>query len=291
MAGHAGKWGGAVNVKFNLAAPATNGEEIGSIAKTKNNNNNVPAIVSKIQVFDVYIVGQNPKHLAQPFIHQHQLNILSPNGITTQVQANFDDSALINAMSVTKFNDIKHRLGHYKPSSRRLCMANGAITGAIAVWEGEMEIEGVKTFSSFEVFDSRDSWELLFGKPLLTAFNAIHKYKDDTVTIEHGGIKVVLENQVNNKRETGEMNQSSKDKEQESPAGNNGAHPLKEVATNSQINKTHAIDVIQTGNPGPKDNKMAAIYMTTDEIGDNLDTSALAKLEVEALKDSTNIFM
>ena len=49
---------------------------------------------------------------------------------------------------------------------------------AKAVWEGEMEIKGVRTHSSFEVFDSGDNWEFLFGKPLLAAFNAIHNYKN-----------------------------------------------------------------------------------------------------------------
>ena len=82
-----------------------------------------------------------------------QLNHLSNNstyylrtdGEVIQVRANFDDGALINAMSATKFNEVEQHLGHYKPSSRWLRMANGAIVRAIAVWEGEMEIGGVKT--------------------------------------------------------------------------------------------------------------------------------------------------
>lgn len=72
-------------------------------------------------------------------------------------------------------------------------MANGVIVRANAFWEGEIEIKGVRTHSSFEVFDSGDSWEFLFGKPLLTVFNAVHDYKNDTVTVENKGATATLE--------------------------------------------------------------------------------------------------
>ena len=192
MAGQSGKRGRAVNIEPSLAAPEANGEEIGGIVET--DSTITPAIAPEIQICDVYTVGYNPKRAAQPFIQQ--LNILPANGKVIRVQANFDDGALINAMSTTKFNEVERYLGRYKPSSRWLRMANGAIVRAIAAWEGEMEIGGVKTQGSFEVFDSGDSWEFLFGKPLLAAFNAIHEYKTDTVTVESRGSKAVLKNQV-----------------------------------------------------------------------------------------------
>ena len=114
MAGHPGKRGGAVNVEASLTAPMTNDDEKGSIDEI--DNIVTPAVLeSEIQIFDAYAVGYNPKHIVQPFVHR--LNILSPNGNVIRVQANFDDGALINAMSATKFNEIKHKLGHYRPSS------------------------------------------------------------------------------------------------------------------------------------------------------------------------------
>jgi hypothetical protein len=77
-----------------------------------------------------------------------------PDERTIAVKANFDDGALVDAMSTTKFNQIKHQLGHYGPSSRCLRMADGNLVPEIATWHCEMEIEGVRTRGSFEVFDS-----------------------------------------------------------------------------------------------------------------------------------------
>ena len=151
MAEHTGKRGRAVDVEACSMAPAISGEETPHTEEA--NNVITPTVESEIQIFDMYIVGHNPKHTAQPFIHQ--LNICPPNGEVIPVRASFDDGTLINAMSTTKFNNIKHRLGHYKPSTRLLRMANGIVVGATAVWEGVMEVEGVKTHASFEVFEKR----------------------------------------------------------------------------------------------------------------------------------------
>jgi hypothetical protein len=244
-----------------LTAPVANGEEIGSIVET--DNMITPAVEPEIQIFDVYAVGHNPKHTAQPFIHQ--LNILPANGKVICVQANFDDGALINAMSATKFNDIKHHLGRYKPSSRWLRMANGVIVAAIAAWEGEMEIGGVKTHGSFEVFDSGDSWEFLFGKPLLTAFNATHKYKADTVTVESRGITAVLENQINGTNITNKEHQHSKKKGR------------------SDLSKSEDATL-----PEHMSRKTTSVYATTEESGD--DTSTITEIELDAIKENNNVF-
>ena len=137
----------------------------------------------EIQIFDLYTVGHDNKKLTQPFVHQ--LGIDTGIGGTIQVWANVDDGALANAMSIAKFNTIKHRLGYYKPSPRWLRMADGSIVKPKAVWEGKMEIGGVQVVGSFEVFDSGGNWEFLLGKPLLTALHAVHEYSGDTVTIEN----------------------------------------------------------------------------------------------------------
>ena len=50
----------------------------------------------------------------------------------------------------------------------------------------------------FEVFSSHGAWALLFRKPLLEAFNAVHNYSPDVVCIPKDAGKeewVVLENQ------------------------------------------------------------------------------------------------
>lgn len=280
MAGRPGKRGGAVNIEANLTAPAAKSEEIGSVVQT--NNTIVPAIEPEIQIYDVYTVGYNPKHAAQPFIHQ--LSILPINGKAIHVQANFDDGALINAMSATKFNNIKHDLGSYKPSSRWLRMANGAIVGAIAVWEGELEIGGIKAQGSFEVFDSGDSWEFLFGKPLLAAFNSIHEYKTDTVTVESRGITAILKNQINNMKSNDETH--VEEGEQSHPSDNEEAPQPKEVSMAVRMNKEHMADFVHTGNT--KDSETTQVYVTTGELNNN--TSELTEIELDALKNDDNVF-
>jgi transposase InsO family protein len=62
-------------------------------------------------------------------------------------------------------------------------MANGTIIPSHAVWAGTMEIAGISRQVELEIFNSQGGWDLLFGKPLLHTFNAIHDYRDDTVTI------------------------------------------------------------------------------------------------------------
>ncbi|KAK7451762.1 hypothetical protein VKT23_012441 [Stygiomarasmius scandens] len=47
-------------------------------------------------------------------------------------------------------------------------------------------MKGLEVEGSFEVFDSKGSWQLLFGKPLLQRFQAIHEYKNDTIHISMG---------------------------------------------------------------------------------------------------------
>ena len=178
-----------------LTAPVENGEN-----KDSNNESTAPNVSvtdPEIHIVNLYTVGQTPEHATQPFVHQ--LSIRTENGEVLHVQANFDDGALANAMSTAKFNSIKQHLGHYKSSQRWLRMADGSLVKPLAVWEGELEIEGVRVHGSFEVFESGSNWDFLLGKPLLTAFHTIHEYTRDTVTIENNGLKAVLKNQANAK--------------------------------------------------------------------------------------------
>ncbi|KAF9023073.1 hypothetical protein BDZ89DRAFT_896461, partial [Hymenopellis radicata] len=46
----------------------------------------------------------------------------------------------------------------------------------------------------FEIFAGGGSWEVLFGKPLLREFRAVHEYSTDTVAMTVGEMKVVLPN-------------------------------------------------------------------------------------------------
>jgi len=75
-------------------------------------------------------------------------------------------------------------------------MADGSIVKSLGTWEGEIEVEGVRVYGSFEIFDSRGNWDFLFGKRLLTAFKAVHDYGEDKVTVQGTGGLTVLQNQI-----------------------------------------------------------------------------------------------
>jgi hypothetical protein len=61
-------------------------------------------------------------------------------------------------------------------------------------WSGCVTLGGQTAKAAFEIFPSGGGWSLLFRKPLLQAFKAIHDYKDDTLRIPHNDNWTVLTN-------------------------------------------------------------------------------------------------
>ena len=60
-------------------------------------------------------------------------------------------------------------------------MANGQLVPSIGVWKGMVTVKGISHESMFEIFNSNGPWAMLFGKPLLRTFNAIHDYMENTI--------------------------------------------------------------------------------------------------------------
>ena len=73
--------------------------------------------------------------------------------------------------------------------------ANGVIVQSEARWSGKIEVNGISTDVTFEVFDSRGKWEFLFGKTLLEAFKAVHNYESDEITLSGIGGNTTIQNQ------------------------------------------------------------------------------------------------
>ena len=86
-----------------MTAQVENGEEETNNF-TKNTTFDVSTIEPKIQIFNLYATGHKSKQSTRPFIHQ--LDIDSGIGGAIKVWATFDDGALTNALSTTKFNTI-----------------------------------------------------------------------------------------------------------------------------------------------------------------------------------------
>jgi hypothetical protein len=93
---------------------------------------------------------------------------------------------------------IRHRLGLWQPSKRTLRMANGTRVASEAKWTGTIELEGVQTTGTFEVFDSAGGWSFLLGKPLLKSFRAHHDYERDEIQVSNAKKSAVLTNQIGN---------------------------------------------------------------------------------------------
>jgi hypothetical protein len=144
---------------------------------------------------NLYTVGGDAE-TAQPFVHEVQL--LGPNGEVVRVRATINDGAMICTMSKTIFKQVRHRLGSWQPSKQTLHMANGTQVALEAKWMETIELEGIQTTGTFEVFDSTGGWSFLLGKPLLKSFQAHHDYERDEIQVSNAKKSTVLTNQIGN---------------------------------------------------------------------------------------------
>jgi len=151
-------------------------------------------------VIDLYSVGHESVTrkmcdggIEIPF--KQGIRLHGPKGEVVRMEALFDGGAMVAAMCSTVFEMVKHRLGDWGPSVKRLRMANGTIVPSQATWRGIIDLGGVEAKGEFEVFDSGGSWAFLFGKPLLRVFKARHNFEEDTVTItDANDMSTTLEN-------------------------------------------------------------------------------------------------
>ena len=147
-----------------------------------------------METVNLYSVGNDGSIPEKPFLHQVLFN--GPNGEIVRVRGLFDDGAMVGVMDLNVFSKVKGRLGCVTPSKRRLRMANGVIIPSLAHWRGWITLGTIKAEGEFEVFDSGGEWAFLFSKPLLRAFNAIHDYAQDKITVSGLGGTCTLYNQA-----------------------------------------------------------------------------------------------
>ena len=147
-------------------------------------------------VFDLYEVGGlREGEMSLPFVYRVELS--GPKGEVVRFRSVFDDGALVNAIDETMYLTLKGRLTALLPSKKILRMADGRRVPSIGLWKGRVTVEGVHREGTFEVFNSNGAWAMLFGKPLLKAFNAVHDYTEDFIRIprKEGTDWAVLTNQ------------------------------------------------------------------------------------------------
>ena len=150
-------------------------------------------------VFDLYeIGGLREGEICAPFVHG--IELAGPKGEIVRFRSVFGDGALVNAIDKTMYQTLKGRLLASTPSNKILCMVDGRQVLSIGLWKGRVSVKGIHWEGTFEVFNSNGAWAMLFGKPLLKTFNAVHEYTEDTIRIPQTGGKewTVLVNQFAN---------------------------------------------------------------------------------------------
>ncbi|KAK7451694.1 hypothetical protein VKT23_012373 [Stygiomarasmius scandens] len=135
-------------------------------------------------IIDVHTVQSVLSRTSTPFSTAVQL--VDSSKRTAYVTALVDDGAMVAAIDVGIYRDLEGKIGGWGPPRRRMRMADGRVVPAIASWSGSVRLKGIEVEGSFEVFDSGGSWSLLFGKPLLEKFKAVHEYEGDTIHITNG---------------------------------------------------------------------------------------------------------
>ncbi|KIM57133.1 hypothetical protein SCLCIDRAFT_51507, partial [Scleroderma citrinum Foug A] len=102
--------------------------------------------------------------------------------------ATVDNGAMINTVNTDMYNRVARRLTVLQPSHRTLRMADGSLVPSSGIWKGVFKWGPAQVETTFEVFPSRASWQMLIGKPLLEQVRAVQDYSTDTIQLpSHSG--------------------------------------------------------------------------------------------------------
>jgi hypothetical protein len=165
---------------------AQEGPSVGTTDNAVVHSSNVTSESSNHHCVDIYTMEEeNLETRTLPFIHPVELK--GEKGIPSSVDGLFDGGAMINSICNTVFPVLQSTLGALTPSMKTLRMADGTRVPSQGCWSGDVSLGGRTVKGSFEVFPSGSGWSLLFGKPLLEKFKAVHDYETDTLKIPLNG--------------------------------------------------------------------------------------------------------
>jgi hypothetical protein len=210
-----------------------NGPSLSAMDNVIAENYHVASNVSNNNCVDLCVVGgislENPVHL---FVHL--VGLKGEAGGVIKVDGLFDEGAMVNSICKDKFSSMKGALGKLTASEKALRMADSTIVPSHRQWSGGVTLGGRTAKAAFKIFPSGGGWSLLFGKPLLRAFQAIHDYNDDTLRIPHNGDWTIF----TNKYETG-VEASTLKGDVESPSRQ---VLMSVLASLEQVNKQNLLD-------------------------------------------------
>ena len=201
----------------------------------------VYSVVRNNNISNLYSVGSQRTEkrggTSIPFVYTVELS--GPKGEIVRFRSVFDDGALANAIDERMYLVSKNRLSALEPSSRILKMADGRLVPSLGVWKGRVTVKGVSRLGAFQVLNSNGAWALLFGKPLLETFNAVHDYATDVINLPQGKKWVTLENQFTGRQSiTGDLlaNLTIDIKQLVDLSGDGASSPSREVPHNETRN-------------------------------------------------------
>jgi len=122
----------------------------------------------------------DPDSRTKPFLQRIQLQ--GPKGVIVRATGQVDDGAMRNCMSKTRWEHYGHCLELIEPSSTWIKVANDARIKSLGRWTGNVKVGGIQAESSFEIFDCKNAFDVILGKPWLKKVRAIHDYSTDTIT-------------------------------------------------------------------------------------------------------------
>ena len=131
-------------------------------------------------VVDLYIADLTEK-IEKTIPFTQMVGLKGEKGIIMNIKGLFDNGTMVNLLCKSVYTSMQGGLGNLLPSSRTLHMANRSCVPSAGRWVGDVYLGTQMVKSSFEVFPSGGGWSLLFGKPLLEQFRAVHDYENDTI--------------------------------------------------------------------------------------------------------------
>jgi hypothetical protein len=122
--------------------------------------------------------------IASPF--RSMMRFVAADGKQLPVIGLVDDGAMISAIDRQFYETHKEWFGALLPTRTHLRMANGVIEPSLGLWEGSVDVDGLRLDGLFQVFNMDGVCQFIFGKPALEALKAIHDYETDTIYIAKG---------------------------------------------------------------------------------------------------------
>jgi hypothetical protein len=133
-----------------------------------------------------------------------------------------------------------------------MCMADGRLVPSAGAWTGSVTAGDVSHRGTFKIFDSNGAWSVLFGKPLLKKFKAVHDYDLDIIKIPKGNSWVILQNWHQPKGTTQSLlpvNSNSSNNQHINFKGDHCTSPTRQVLPNIQSSEPVDVAISHAAQP------------------------------------------